>query len=70
MKTDSGSNESLLQALHEAAQQCGYYTAAEGRDYYNEEEQRSRAWARWHTLVEIGRQRGVYREEDYKRYFP
>jgi hypothetical protein len=70
MKTDLASNESLLQALHEAAKLAGYYTAAEGRNYTDEEPLRARAWARWYTLVEIARQRGVYLEEDYKRYFP
>ena len=63
-----GSNESLIQALHDAAADLSYYNAAEGDTYRWETGARSKARARWSELVEEAKVRGIYNPKDFSGY--
>ena len=67
-KMNEPSNESLIQALHEAASTLSYYNAAEGDVYRREAGSRAKARARYLDLVEAAIERGVYNKEDFKGY--
>ena len=65
---ETPSNESLLQELHDAAAEVSYYNAGEGDCWYREQGARSKATARWRSLVEAAQERGIFRPEDFKGY--
>lgn len=67
MKTPS--NESLITALHEAARDVGFFSAAEG-DWTRESTARQNATARWGALKREAQLRGIYNEEEFRRYWP
>lgn len=62
------SNESLLQALHDAAAELSFYNAGEGEVYFREQGARSVARNRWNALVEEAIQRGIYNKKDFAGY--
>lgn len=62
------SNESLLQELHDAAAELSYFNAAEGDNWYREQGARSKAQARYTTLVNVAAERGIYNKDDFKGY--
>ena len=65
---NNASNESLLQALHDAASDLSYYNAAEGDTYRYESGARSAAQKRWNALVNEAIQRGIYNKQDFANY--
>ena len=62
------SNESLIQELHDAANDLSYYNAAEGDTYRYEATARSQAQKRWNALVNEAIQRGIYNKDDFRGY--
>ncbi len=63
------SNESLLNALHEAASRLSYYNACDdGTQRMREEKDRMLAWDHWKALRDEAIARGVYKSEDFRNY--
>lgn len=65
---NDASNESLIQALHDAAADLSYYNAAEGQVYFMEAGARGVARNRWNSLVNEAIARGIYNKEDFSGY--
>lgn len=65
---NEASNESLLQALHDAAADLSYYNAAEGSAYRHESTARGVAQKRWNALVNEAITRGIYNKDDFRGY--
>jgi hypothetical protein len=68
MLVEETSDVDLLEALKTLAVEVSYFNAAEGSDYTREAGSRRAAQAKFNTLVEIAKERGIYNPEDFKNY--
>ena len=61
-----GSNESLLNAMREAAISVSYFKAAEESQFGSEPKCREIALSRWNALKAEAIRRGIYNKRDWK----